>query len=165
MFKVSLVVVFLLGYWLNAPLWADEWRSEPLSSIDRHFMDNQVDTLDSLARLHFGGQLNGDKTHDLQILQRLLDEKIVKPSQTKELQAMGVVLGRLLQVEKGLNWIVYIDKYGRSRALQLPRHDDDFIFPTTQISRKVEVGLPVKVVDVYEELQGSIEAIRNKPRF
>ena len=65
----------------------------------------------------------------------------------------------------GLLWVIYQDKYGRSRSLQVPGFDKDFIFPVTQVSRKAEVGIKVDVREIYKELQQAVIDIRNKPPF
>ncbi len=157
--------VVLLAFCLLVPMstYAQDWRSEPLSPIDRSYMQDQRNGLDELARRHFGRVLNGKKDNDLAVLQRLLDDGIVGQEQVAQLQAMGFVLGELLKSERGLIWTVYIDRYGRSRALQVPGFEKDFIFPVTQISRKAEVGIRVDVRKAYADLEQAIEDIRNKP--
>lgn len=145
--------------------WGQEWRSEPLSAIDRQYMAGQREALNDLAQRHFGRQLNGDPRNDLPILQRLLDDGVVGQQQVAMLQAMGIVLGDLLKSQHGLQWMVYYDNLGRSKSLQVPGFDKDFIFPVTQISRRAEVGLNVDVAAVYKELEQAIEAIRRKPPF
>ena len=128
-------------------------------------MQEQWDNIDELISRHFGRKLNGSKLNDIPVMQRLLDENIVRAKDVRLLQAMGVILGRLLRSENGLNWVVYIDRYGRSRALQVPGFDKEFIFPVTQISRKAEVGIKVDILEVYGDLEQSIIDIRNKPPF
>ena len=145
------------------PAHSQEWRSGPLSDIDRQFMTGQRDALDSLARSQLGRQLNGTRDNDLEVLQLLLDKHIVHKDQIALLQGMGIVLGQLLKSEKGLTWVAYYDKLGRSRALQVPGFDKDFIFPVTQVSRRAEVGLKVDVRKVYKELEQAVVDIRNKP--
>ncbi len=158
-FSILLLSVALMP----VAVWAQEWRTESLSLIDRTFMQDQRDLIDDLARRNFGGQINGNLNNDIAVMQRLLDEKIVRSDQVGELQAMGLILGDLLKSQKGLNWIVYIDRYGRSRSLQVPGFNKDFIFPITQVSRKAEVGIQVRITDVYQELEQSLVNIRNKP--
>ncbi|WP_235015537.1 DUF3806 domain-containing protein [Oceanicoccus sp. KOV_DT_Chl] len=143
----------------------EAWRSEPLTYNDQVYMQRQHDSIDALARRHFGRQLNGKKDNDFAVMQRLLDENIVGAEQVTELQAMGIILGQLLKAEKGLIWVIYTDKYGRSRALQVPGIDKEFIFPATQISRKAEVGIRVDVRQVYATLLQAVTDIRNKPPF
>lgn len=160
-----LVRCSLLLLCLCLPVAAQEWRVEPLSAIDRQYMVDQSEAINALARRHFGRQLNGSKANDLPVLQRLLDDGVVTQQQVPLLQAMGVVLGEVLQREHGLVWVVYYDKLGRSRSLQVPGFEKDFIFPVTQISRRAEVGIRVDVGAVYRELEQAITAIRNKPPF
>ncbi len=164
MMRYSVTLFVLLGL-MPLNLLAQQWRTEPLTPIDQRYMADQRDIIDELARRHFGRQLNGNKHNDLAVIQRLLDDGIVGSQQVSQLQAMGLILGALLKAEHGLTWIVYFDKYGRSRSLQVPGFEKEFIFPTTQISRRAEVGIKVNVRKVYAELEQSIEAIRKKPPF
>jgi hypothetical protein len=159
-----LIAIFLI---LSFPLSsiAAKWRTQPLSSIDKQYMADQIASIDDLARRNFGRYITGQKDNDIAVIQRLLDDAVVKPSDVKPLQAMGIILGSLLASERGLKWIVYIDAVGRSRALQVTGFDKDFIFPTTQISRKVEVGNKVNVEEIYRILEQSITDIRKKPPF
>jgi hypothetical protein len=158
------VVVLVLGL-MSPGLMAQQWRVEPLSPMDQQYMRDQQAVIDELARRHFGRQLNGQKDNDLAIMQRLLDDGIVAAEQVETLQAMGLILGSILKAEHGLNWVGYRDQYGRSRSLQLPGVDDEFIFPVTQISRRAEVGIRVNVQTIYQELEQAVVDIRNKPPF
>lgn len=142
-----------------------EWHSQPLSEVDWHYMETQHDAINDLARSHFGRSLNGEKINDIAILQRLLDDSVVGREQVSLLQAMGLILGELLKREKGLTWVAYTDQYGRSRSLQVPGIDREFIFPATRISRLVEVGAKVDVGAIYRELEQAVTDIRNKPPF
>ncbi len=161
MFRQLVVVVVCTI--MSSLLAAQEFRTEPLSPTDRLYIENQIASIDDIASRSFGRHLSGQKDNDIAIMQRLLDEKIVKPADVRMLQGMGILLGSLLKAEKGLNWIAYTDKYGRSRSLQVPGFTRDYIFPATQISRKAEVGLQVDVSEVYQELEQAIIAIRNRP--
>ena len=97
------------------------------------------------------------KTRDLKTLQALLDRAIVGSGQTLELQAMGVILGDLAATEHHLKWVIYQDRRGRSRALQMDdRHV--FLFPITMISRRVDVGLSVDVAALYEKAINEIRS-------
>lgn len=160
-----LLALFLVTTLSCNGVFAQEWRTEPMTPIDRHYILGQHDAIDNLARSHFGRQLNGHKENDLPIIQRLLDEGIVGRDQVRHLQAMGLVLGSLLKAEKNLSWIIYYDRYGRSRSLQVAGFEKEFIFPATQISRKAEVGLKVNVAEVYKALEQSVVDIRNTPPF
>ena len=119
-----------------------------LSFLDRGYMEQQRTTLDDLARAGAGGQFSGTKEHDLALLQTLLDRKLVRFDQKKELQAMGVIMGDLLAQELNLHWVIYEDSVGRSRALRY-KETDNYLFPMTMISRRREAGNLSPVVDIY----------------
>ena len=139
-------------------------RISSVGTLDRDFMAQQRRRIDDLARFHFGRQLRTEKANDLDILQTLLDKRLVSPEQTLELQAMGVVLGDLLAAELGMKWVVYEDRLGRSRALQFGR-SDNFLFPITMISRRAEVGAQVDVEQIYNRAVSLIEPYRTPLPF
>jgi len=134
-------------------------RIYELGATDRAFMERQRQRIDELARFSLGRQIRSEKTNDLSVLQTLLDRRVVKPEQTLELQAMGVVMGDLLKQELGMQWVVYEDKHGRSRALQLGR-TENFLFPVTMISRRAEVGAAVDIADIYKKAMSLMEPYR-----
>lgn len=135
-----------------------------LSYLDRQYMSQQRSNLEEITRRHFGTGFNGDKTHDLQLLQRMLDQRLIRPTQTAELQAMGMVLGDLLAAELGLHWVVYEDNKGRSRALRY-RDSDNYLFPVTMISRRREVGNETPVADIYQKAHDAIAPVREQLPF
>ena len=138
---------------------AESFRVDALSSVDLKFMQDQRDFIDNTARRHLGTQLNGEKDHDLGLLQALLDDQLIGRENRQGLQAMGVVFGDHLQKEERLRWIIYTDKYGRSRALAVP-NQDEVIFPMTMISRRAEVGNTVDVKELYKKAQAATAEIR-----
>lgn len=150
---------------MSSQIFAENWRTERISPTDRLYIKNQVASISDLAGRHFGRQINGQKINDIAVMQRLLNDNIVRASDVKKLQAIGIILGVLLKAEYSLEWIIYTDSYGRSRSLKLPGFDRDFIFPATQVSRKAEVGLTVNIAKIYAILEQSITDIRNKPPF
>lgn len=130
-----------------------------LSYLDRQFMAEQRELLSSLAARHFGRQFSGDRESDLALLQRMLDERLVRNDQTRQLQAMGVVMGDLLAAELGMHWVVYRDQLGRSRALRY-RESDNFLFPITMISRRREVDNRTPVAEIYRKARDMIAPLR-----
>ena len=160
-------VQLLLAVWLALAtgVHADDTpKISALGSLDRQFMQQQRNRVDELARFDLGRQLQTDKNNNLGILQTLLERRVVTADQTLELQAMGVVLGDLLAAELGMKWVIYEDRYGRSRALQLGS-SDNFLFPITMISRRVEAGASVDVTAVYEKARKIIEPYRTPLPF
>ena len=98
---------------------------------------------------------------DLRVLQELLDQQILKPDQTYELQALGVALGDVLAEHYGLEWVVVDDDLGRSRALRYGE-GEDLVFPITMISKRVEVALRVRVTDLYKKAEAEVEDFRRR---
>jgi hypothetical protein len=142
----------------SQPLLAQPARGPVLSdltTIDRDFMASQRKTIDDLGRRHFGQGVTGNKERDLDMMQRLLDGRLVRNEQTLELQAMGIVLGDLLAAEHDLRWIIYEDREGRSRALK-HRDSDVFLFPVTMISRRYEVDSRRPLTEIYAEAEAAI---------
>ncbi len=127
-----------------------------LSFLDRGYMEQQRISLDDLSRAEAGSQFHGTKEHDLALLQTLLDRKLVRFDQKKELQAMGVIMGDLLAQELSLHWVIYEDKIGRSRALRY-RETDNYLFPMTMISRRREANNLLPVAQIYQRAVGLIK--------
>ena len=154
----------LLAALLLAPaLQAQEWRTEQLSTLDQQYMETQRERVNDLAMRHLNQKLARDKS-DLKLLQELLDKGVVRGDDSETLQAMGVVMGDLLKQEHGLLWIIYIDKLGRSRALEVPG-TREYLFPITMISRRVEVGGEVEVTALYSKASTIIDDIRREAQF
>ncbi len=150
-------LVVLLACWLAAlPTRAEEpYRIAGFREIDRQYLDIARESINSRARDRLGTAFRADKTHDLPLLQRLLNEKLVRADEIELLQAMGVVLGDALRSEYPLDWVRYIDKEGSSRALVL-RHEQVFVFPITAISRRASVGAEVDVEAIYQRMRAPV---------
>ncbi len=139
-------------------------RVSSLGGIDREFMAQQRSRIDDLARFNLGRQLRDEKTNDLDILQVLLDRRLVRADQSLELQAMGVVMGNLLAAELDMTWVIYEDRYGRSRALKM-KTSENYLFPITMISRRAEVGARVDVDAIYGKAISAMEPYRRALPF
>jgi len=111
---------------------------ESLTAMDRQFMADQRMRVERLTN-RLGRGLTGVADRDLDTLQRILDERLVPAEDTLTLQAMGVVFGDLLGDHLDMDWVVYRDHKGRSRALRY-RQMDVYLFPVTMISRRQEGG-------------------------
>jgi len=79
----------------------------------------------------------------------------VSSGQTQALQGMGMIMGDLLAAEFGLDWVIYEDQVGRTRALRY-RETDNYLFPVTMISRRREVGNLTPVVEIYDKAAATI---------
>ena len=153
----KLTLKLLLGtalLWLAAGVTAGEYPriTEP-SDLDRRYMTQQRESLNDLAAMKLGRHFSGQKDNDLQILQLLLDKRLVRPDQTMELQSMGIIMGDLLAAELGMHWVIYEDAQGRSRALRY-QQSDEYLFPVTMISRRQEVDNHTPVAVIYQTAMG-----------
>lgn len=153
----AILVMYTFWSWPSALAQGKVHLGE-LSGIDLEFMAHQRQSLQDLAALNLGRQFSGNRDRDLELLQALLDERWVRADQTRELQAMGVVMGDLLAQELGMHWVIYEDRAGRSRALRYGK-TDNFLFPITMIARRREVGNQTPVVDIYRKAQSIISEI------
>ncbi len=151
---ISLLLLTLLLPALPAAT-AEDARISELSFLDRQYMAQQRELLGDLAARELGRQFDGDRDNDLEILQTLLDRRLVRSDQTQELQAMGIIMGDLLANDLDMHWVVYEDKLGRSRALRY-RQTDEYLFPVTMISRRREVGNETPVATIYQKAVDTI---------
>ena len=122
---------------------------EPLTAVDRQFMAEQRMRVEQLAN-RLGRGLTGVVDRDLDTLQRILDERMVPAEDTLTLQAMGVVFGDLLGERLDMDWVIYRDSKGRSRALRY-RQRDVYLFPVTMISRRQEGGSERRLKPLFDD--------------
>lgn len=92
----------------------------------------------------------------LRLLDTILKNNWVAPSETLKLQCLGVAFGDALAQELGLKWVTVEDEYGRDPAL-IVEGTAIISFPLTAISKRVESGA---VVNVYELFESACETIR-----
>jgi hypothetical protein len=140
----------------------EEPRIGELSYLDKQFMAQQRALLEEMTTLNFGRRFNGQRDNDLELLQMLLDKRLVLPQQKQELQAMGVILGDLLAAELNLRWVIYEDKLGRSRAL-FDESGGTYLFPISMISRRREADNLTPVTEIYARASSIVTD--NRPRL
>lgn len=156
--KYGAALVILLSWFTLSASAQPAPRISDLSHLDRQYMQQQRDLLDDLCARNYGQTLTGDKYRDLGLLQRLLDDRLVRNNQTRELQAMGIVMGDLLAHDLGLHWVIYEDSMGRSRALRYSE-SDNYLFPVTMISRRREVDNQTPVTEIYRKAEEAIAPV------
>ena len=146
----AILPLFLL--W-SVTVWAQvpdlQVRVAPLSAMDQQFMSDQRDRIEALAN-RIGRNLTGAEERDIETLQRIIDERLIASGDRVTLQAMGVILGDLLTQRLRMDWVVYSDTRGRSRASHY-EGTDIFLFPITMISRRQEAGSQRRVKSIYDE--------------
>ena len=163
--RIPAVLVVLAALWAGfASAASEDARIGDLSYLDQQYMTQQRDLINNLAATRLGRQFNGTKANDLEVLQVLLDRRLVRPEQTQELQAMGVIMGDLLAEDLGMRWVVYEDRQGRSRALRY-RQTDEYLFPITMISRRQEADNQTPVAEIYQKAYDIIAPLRQDLPF
>ncbi|WP_269618205.1 DUF3806 domain-containing protein [Zhongshania sp. BJYM1] len=154
---LAIVLLFIL-----APMSiADPWRTDPMTPTDEKYMEDSRNQLNDLSRMELGRSFGESRDNDLRLIQTLLDRKIVTGDQTRLLQAMGIVIGDHLLKENNLKWVIYTDRVGRSRALEVP-FKDEAIFPVTQISSRAAVDADIDVKAIYQRLESEIDRAKKK---
>ena len=121
---------------------------DPVGWLDRNHLENQIERIDTLSRRHLGTPVRGNKS-DLALLQRIVNRGLVQKDERLLLQAMGAVMGNVLQQELAMSWMVYEDSKGKSRALCV-QGTEHCLFPITMLSRRMEVGLLPNVQEIYD---------------
>ena len=97
----------------------------------------------------------------LGLLRALIEQRVFKPTQTYQLQCMGIVLGDAFVQELGMEWVMVQDDYGRDPAVRLPG-TSTILFPLTMISKRVEKGQQVDVFDLFNGVADQLEKLRKK---
>lgn len=122
---------------------------EELRWVDNGYLERQRAVIDEIGRSEFGTRVRKD-IGDLRLLQRIIDEGLINQTQRQQLQAMGVVLGDVYVNELGLEWRVYKDAEGKSRAVCIPK-TTHCLFPITMISKRASLGVKPNIRELYDK--------------
>ena len=107
-------------------------------------------------------RLNYKKTAGkLGLLRAILDRKLFKPTQTYELQCLGIVLGDAFVQELKMEWVMVEDEHGRDPAVRLPK-TSIILFPLIIISKRVERGEKVDVFDLFNGVAANVEQMQRQ---
>lgn len=135
----------------NLPEQKKDTQIKELTWMDQKRMEEEIAKVNELSQTRLGTPLRKD-LGDLKTLQRLVDKDLVAADNYEIQQAMGVVLGNLMLADfpNTFAWKIYEDELGRSRALCV-RKTSDCLFPTTMLSRRMEVGVKPDVSKIYHD--------------
>ena len=95
----------------------------------------------------------------LGLLRALLNQNVFKPTQTYELQCMGIIFGDALVQHCGVEWRVVEDQYGRDPCVQVPG-STVVLFPLTMVSKRIEKGETVDVFDLFNQTVAKIVELK-----
>ena len=115
----------------------------------------------SLVRGITGSALTGAMS-DLNLLQQVLNSNSVPPDATYSLQSFGIAFGKVfVENNPGYDWWMVEDEYGRDPAVRFGQ-TSLLSFPRTMISKRIEDGAPVDVLDLYVSLVADLARIRSQ---
>ena len=99
---------------------------------------------------------------DLDLIQAVLDAKVIGAEATYSLQALGIAFGKVfVENNEFYDWWMVEDEYGRDPAIRF-KETTLLVFPQTMISKRVEDGQHVAVREMYESLRDQLEEIRHE---
>jgi hypothetical protein len=146
------ILTILLICIISGASWAQSSAPAPvieeLRWVDNGYLERQRALIDEIGRSEFGTRVRKDIS-DLRLLQRIMDADLVNQTQLVEQQAMGVVLGDVYVNELGLEWRVYQDQEGKSRAVCIP-NSSHCLFPITMISKRASLGVKPDIRGLYD---------------
>ncbi len=97
----------------------------------------------------------------LRLLSTILRANWIARNETYKLQCLGITFGDALVQQMGLEWVTVVDRRGRDPALR-DRQTGTLVFPLTSISKRVEQGQVVEVVDLFIAACDKIEELRRR---
>lgn len=133
----------------------------PPSAEDLNRVAKQIADVLQIARDHFGEVAFTHSERDLEILQRILDNRILDATDKQELQSLGLVFGDVLARKADLRWVTVQDALGRDPALQF-RNTSLILFPLTMISKRVEDGQHVDVADLMKSMEKEVANLKEE---
>jgi uncharacterized protein DUF3806 len=119
------------------------------------------------VREHFTPEtqpLYADFDQKLLVIDTILKNKWVGPTDTWKLQSLGIALGDALVQRQGYEWVAVEDEQGRDPALRVPGTTLT-LFPLTMISKRIEQGEEVDVYTLFEGVCTLVEKQKESGRF
>jgi hypothetical protein len=118
-----------------------------LSREDSAQLEQQRAVVAAAAKQRYGTKALTRTKSDLPVLQRVIDDKVFKKSQTYELQCLGVAFGDVLASELPLRWVMVTDEYGTDPTLRFKKTTLQ-INTLTMISKRVERDAHIDVMEL-----------------
>jgi len=139
-----------------------------LSLGQRYVLSTQRREVADLAARRLGIiKLRGDKS-DLNILQNIVEKKLIRQEDVRGWQGLGIVFGDVLAAEFDLHWVSYADDIGTSKALRW-RKTENYVFPVTMFSKRKQFSEKIDVFAVFDKIEADIERFKafeeNRPKF
>jgi hypothetical protein len=119
------------------------------------------------VRGHFNQEAQqkySDVQEKLRLLQAILDAGWIEKDETLKLQCLGITFGDALAQELSMEWVMVSDEHGRDPAIRLPG-TTVIMFPLTMISKRIERGESVDVVDLFKVAIDSVKDMARNPEY
>ncbi len=149
-FIVTITLLFTVNLsWAN-----DEFQLSNLKWVDEGYLTRQRSLVEEITKMEFGSRLRKNMG-DVRLLQRIIDTDQINQTQTKEQQALGVVLGDVFVTELNMQWRVYEDlndhgnPYNKSRAVCL-KNTTHCLFPITMLSKRMKLGVKPNALEMFK---------------
>jgi hypothetical protein len=139
-------------------------RFAELTPADRDRLDRQREAVSRLVKYRYGVDRLTRSKADIPILQRILDERVYSPTQTYQLQSLGVVFGDVLASELGLRWMIVTDEYGTAPTLRY-RNSTVQINALTMISKRVEDRQPADVQSMFDGVRSHLLDLQRSGQY
>jgi hypothetical protein len=130
----------------------DEARLREQRAVVERLFEGDDDTLRKYAT----------SSGKLGVLRAALGGNVFQPSQTYELQCLGIVLGDVLASELGMVWRMVEDEHGRDPCLVIDG-TSIVLFPLTMISKRIERGEQVDVFDLFNGVADDVGPLKADP--
>lgn len=141
-----------------------EQPEQTISELDEEFRQ-RLETQRSVVKAHLGDDPENLRKFNtaagkVGTIRAILDAGIYSVDDTYELQCLGIVLGDAFVQDMGMQWVIVTDEYGTDPALRDPNSRSILLFPLTMISKRIERGEQVDVLDLYNGVANEIEQMR-----
>ncbi len=108
-----------------------------------------------------GEEMDGSMA-DLARIQKILESHQIPVTNTRELQSLGILLGKVFVNETdGYDWWVVEDEYGKNACVRF-KQTTLLAFPQTIISKRVEGGEQINVQELFTGLRDRLETLRKE---
>ena len=156
--KIFIIITLFFFRFSYAENSKNDVQVHKFEESDKYYLSLAIERINEKSQRYFGTSLKNKRNYDLKLLQQIFDLEYKGKYNKKTWQDMGVVLGEILIQNNPVNWVIYTDSLGKSRALQI-KSSFNFLFPITMISRRAEAGIKVNIIDLYAIAEEKINKI------
>ncbi len=128
-----------------------------LNTGQQYTLDSDRRAMKELATRQLGILSFNQTLKDLEVIQKLIDRKVIRRTEIREWQSLGVVFGDVLAGELDLHWVSYQDDLGVSKALRWKK-TENYLFPVTMFSKRVKFKDEIDVNAIFRTLKLDVEA-------